>query len=368
VLAPAPAADLLGAMGDLYEAAGQGRAWRRALAAMRGAPTDGLPPEPLVAGDTDRLRTCLAQAYASAGLWRDAIARFVPGPGHTDMLAENLCELARCIGRDVLSDIDLGFRPSAGRKVFDLFPFNGEFAVLELKLAEMSPWVDHFVIIEAGQTFTGKPKPFHFAERRDAFAAYADKIIHVPVETFPNHLARPWAREFFQRDRGVAGLAGRCAPDDVVIISDVDEIIRPEAVRDLPALAVGADLRTFQYFLNYELVGKKLTVKSVLTTAGLLARNGCSYLRTAIPRHAMRPYAPNAGWHFTSVGSPEALEHKYQSFSHTEWSHLDRAHFAALAETIRASGLGPNYVRRALDEDLPEALRLRPELFADCLL
>ena len=368
VLAPGPAAELLGAMGDLYDAAGQGREWRRALAAMRGAPTDDLASAPLAGGETDRLQTCLAQAYAAAGLWRDAAARFVPGPDHADMLAENLCELARCIGRDVLSDVDLGLRRRAGRKVFDLFPFNGEFAVLELKLAEMSPWVDGFVIIEAAETFTGKPKPLHFAERSQDFAAYADKIIHVPIGAFPGHLTTAWAREFFQRDSGVLGLVGRCAPDDVVIISDVDEVLRPEAIQDLPALAVGAALRVFQYFLNYELVGKGPAVKTVLTTAGLLAGHGCSYLRTAIPRHAARPYAANAGWHFTSVGSAEAIAHKYQSFSHTEWGHLDRNHFAARLEKIRSGGLGDGYVRRGLDEDLPETLRLRPELFADCLL
>jgi hypothetical protein len=320
-------------------------------------------------GDTDALRTCLAEACAAGGLWGEAIARFRPGHDQNGMLAENMCELARSIGHEVVSDLDLRFQPPRAKRVFDLFPFNGEFAMLELKLAEMSPFVERFVIIEAAETFTGKPKPLYFHERRADFARYADKIIYVPVGSFPSHLTSAWAREFYQRDQGVLGLVGLAAPDDVVIISDVDEIIRPEAaLGDLPALAVGADLRIFQYFLNYERITDRPTVKTVLAHARLLARNGCSYLRVGMPRYARRPYLANAGWHFTSCGSPEALERKFKSYSHTEWSHLDRGQIASIADEIRGGQVQAGWTRRELDEGFPAFIRARPDLFADYLL
>lgn len=367
VLRPGPAAELLGALAELYERVGFGPPCRRALALLNGAGAEGFGPDTLALAEGDKFGACLAEAYAAGGLWREAIVRLVPRPGRVDMLAESLCELARCVGQDVLEGVDLDFRPPGARKVFDLFPFNGEFRMLELKLAEMSPWVDQFVIIEAAQTFTGRPKPLHFAERRQAFAAYADKIVHVQLDAFPPHLTTPWAREFFQRDKGVLGLVGRCAPDDLAIISDVDEIIRPEAVRQVSDPLTGASLRTFQYFFNYELVAKPPVIKAVFAQAALLARNGSSYLRTGAPRYAPRLFVADAGWHFTSVGSPEALELKMQSYSHTEWSHLDRSHFAALAEQIRTGGLRSDGVRRELDE-LPEAIRRTPELYRDWLL
>lgn len=370
LLGPDEAAALLAAMANLYESAALGSEWRRVFGLLRGmaesAPGDGAPADDL----TDPLRMCLAEACAAGGLWREAIARFIPGHNQTGILAENMCELARAIGQDVLSGVDLDFQPARERRVFDLFPFNGEFAMLELKLAEMSPFIERFVIIEAAETFTGKPKPLYFQERRAGFARYADKIVHVVVDKFPSYLGTAWAREFYQRDRGILGLVGLAAPDDVVIISDVDEIIRPEAaLGDLPALAAGADLRTFQYFLNYELLSDKPKLKTVLAHARLLARNGSSYLRIAMSRHARRPFLANAGWHFSSCGSPEALERKFQSFSHTEWAHLDRARIAAIADGIRSRAFeDPQFARRELGEDFPAFIRARPDLYADYVL
>ncbi len=362
------AATLIAAMSEIYEQKGLGEECRQALAGLRGVPRPRPPPIEPAAGDRRRLRACLGEAYAAAAGWPDAITRFAPAPEQTGMLSESLCELARCVGQDVLSNLDFRFAADGGGRIFDLFPFNGEFDLLELKLGEMSPWVDRFIIVEAAQTFTGLPKPLHFAARRDAFAGYADKITYLPIAAFPPHVTSPWAREFFQRDSAVGGLSGRCGPDDLVIISDVDEILRKPASLALPAPAVGAHLRTFQYFLNYEILGESPSVKSVFTTAKVLAGNGSSFLRTGVARFLRRPFIADAGWHFTSVGKAEALERKFQSYSHTEWSHLDRAHFEDVIEAIRNGGPDEQHIRRDLAADLPPYLQRHPELFADYLL
>ncbi len=279
-----------------------------------------------------------------------------------------MSELARCIGRDVTSKLELDFTTAGpSRRIFDLFPFNGEFAMLELKLAEMAPWVDRFVIIEARHTFTGQPKPLYFAEHSAAFSAFADKITHVPIEAFPAHIGSAWAREFFQRDQGVLGLKGRSAPDDLVIISDTDEIIRREAVQNLSGPLVGADLRTFKYFLNYEHAEKRPMIKAAFVPARLLASNGSSYLRIGASQYYDHSQVKNAGWHFTSIAAPEALESKFRSFSHEEWSHLDRAYFEALIDKIRSGGLGDEYLRCELDQ-LPASVQARSGALSAWLL
>ena len=47
-------------------------------------------------------------------------------------------------------------------KIYDCFPFYNEFALLEWRLKMLYDLVDCFVIVEAGQTHQGKPKPYHF--------------------------------------------------------------------------------------------------------------------------------------------------------------------------------------------------------------
>ena len=48
-------------------------------------------------------------------------------------------------------------------KVFDCFPFYDELDLLEIRLNILNDVVDYFVLSEATRTFTGKPKPLHYA-------------------------------------------------------------------------------------------------------------------------------------------------------------------------------------------------------------
>ena len=359
---------LLQAMQPMFEAEGDAAAWRAALAVL-GGETD----EPAAAAPQGprrlQLAACLGGACAAGERWRAAGVRLEPTRKRSDATSEALTELARCVGRDLLSGFRLQFAPPGPRKVFNLFPFNGEFTLLELRLEEMAPFVDRFVIVEAAETHTGRPKPMRFLERQGEFARYADKIVHVPVERFPPHIASAWARDFFQRDNAVRGLSGLCAPDDVVIISDADEIIGPDALARLPeGPLVGADLRTFGYFFNYEIVYGRPRIKAAFARAALLAEHGCSWLRVGAPRYFGHTYVPRAGWHFTSIADAAGLERKFQSSSHEEHGHLDRSHFEAVLARIRRDGLGPDYVRRELDEGFPAALRRRQAALASLLL
>jgi len=118
--------------------------------------------------------------------------------------------------------------------VYDCFPFFNELELLEVRLHELDPVVDKFVLVEATRTFPGKPKPLHFAENRERFAAFADKIIHVVVEDMPAGDTRRdhWVRDRFQRNAIGRGLK-ECRPDDVILVSDLDEIPKVETLRRL---------------------------------------------------------------------------------------------------------------------------------------
>ena len=79
-------------------------------------------------------------------------------------------------------------------RVFDCFTFFNELDVLEIRLAELDPLVDHFVIVEATRTFTAKPKPLYFADNRKRYDRYAHKIIHVVVDDLPLDAPTHWVQ------------------------------------------------------------------------------------------------------------------------------------------------------------------------------
>ena len=51
-------------------------------------------------------------------------------------------------------------------RIFDTFPFDGELALLEHRLAETYELVDVFVLVEAAETYSGAAKELTFARHR----------------------------------------------------------------------------------------------------------------------------------------------------------------------------------------------------------
>lgn len=121
------------------------------------------------------------------------------------------------------------------RRVFDMFIFNKEVDMMEARLAELSPFVDVFVVVEAGRTHQGLPKPSNLKPHWKArFARFAHKVVHVWVDFDFSCPVWPWVCENYQREKLLDGfLRAGGQPNDVVIISDVDEVPRPEIVHRL---------------------------------------------------------------------------------------------------------------------------------------
>ena len=64
-------------------------------------------------------------------------------------------------------------------QVYDCFPFFNELELLEVRLGELYDHVDKFVIVECTETYRGKPKPLYYAENKNRFEKFSDKIIHI---------------------------------------------------------------------------------------------------------------------------------------------------------------------------------------------
>jgi beta-1,4-mannosyl-glycoprotein beta-1,4-N-acetylglucosaminyltransferase len=115
--------------------------------------------------------------------------------------------------------------------VYDTFIFFNELELLELRLNELSDVVDRFILVEATRTFTNKPKPLYYAENKHLFSKFNHKITHIIVEDLPES-DNPWILERFQRNCISRGF-NNMSDDDIIMISDTDEIPRAEIVKEV---------------------------------------------------------------------------------------------------------------------------------------
>jgi len=209
------------------------------------------------------------------------------------------------------------------RPVFDCFTFFNELDLLEMRLEEMERAVDVVVIAESPVTFQGKPKPLVFDENRARFRRHLPRIRHLVVADMPEG-EETWPREEHQRNALRRGLAD--APDDAtILISDVDEIIRPHAVEQ--ARQAGAfrflamDLHL--YFLDrragpwLKAYAAPWSFVRAMERLSAPREQEANYLQAQGMDPALH-IIPDAGWHFTWMGGVERMLVKLDAFSHVE--------------------------------------------------
>jgi hypothetical protein len=221
-------------------------------------------------------------------------------------------------------------------KVFDCVPFFNEFEQLRLRIALLEDLVDRFVVVEAHQTHTGKPKPLHLAESGHADLLRHPKVVVRAVDLPVGY--SDWEREQHQRESigGVLREIGARA-EDLVLVSDVDEIPERAALlraREwLPQRAARTLLvfeqRMFYFRLNFELVwsrkmpwlgtvaalyGQTPSVNGLRTTG----RNIRGRHSQGFDRGAQVFQLPEGGWHFSYLGGDEAFERKLAAYAHQE--------------------------------------------------
>ena len=118
-------------------------------------------------------------------------------------------------------------------KIYDCFTFYNEFELLELRLMALWDVVDYFVIVEANRKHNGEPKNFNLIERKDDFKKFFPKIHYIMDTSVVEYKgAGDWSLENNQRNSIAKGLT-EAEPDDLIMISDLDEIPAPDVFRRL---------------------------------------------------------------------------------------------------------------------------------------
>lgn len=210
-------------------------------------------------------------------------------------------------------------------RIFDCFTFYNELDLLEIRLAELYTTVDHFVLVEANQTFTNRAKPFLFQENKQRYSKYLDKIIHVRVDDMPGG-DNPWINEQHQRNAIMRGLTD-ADPEDIVIVSDCDELLRAEAVesmRDSGHRVFALRMPLFNFKFNYmRITPGEYEPWAMASCKQILDANTPDLLRNTRFNPTGFCLIEHAGWHFGYLGDRDYLVDKAQSFSHQEVNRPD---------------------------------------------
>ena len=334
-----------------------------------GRPEDGAKSDE---GGRD-LRLQRALAVAGSGRTEEAVHRLGRHAVKRRTDLEVRAALGFYVGRHVLQENPLELRPAGGRRrIFNLMPFNDEIELLKIHLEEMWDWVDLFVVTEAEVTFTGQPKPLHFETRRHEFARYADKVRHVVVRQHPPIYNGPWSRDFRQRDLAVTAISGLAAADDLVLLTDVDEIVDRRALEGFDGDMACLRMAMFRFFLNYRPDADNFPERptGAVVRAHMLQRFGSSYLRFELARQKKGLQVNWAGWHFTSVCDPGRLVAKINSYAHQErggeWRDVD--HVDRLLSQIKSGDLERGWERAEIDDSFPAYIREHQDELADLLI
>lgn len=299
-------------------------------------------------------------------------------------------------------------------KVYDCFTFFNELDLLEIRLEELYRYVDYFVLVEARQTHARVPKKLYYEENKERYKKYYDKIIHIVIDMpkfnfldkllikrqlnkpnkFLSNIALSYGigrmkMDWAQRSSIKLGLKD-AKDEDIIIISDLDEIPNPKVLGKAISLAkegrlVGFKQKTYLYYLNGR--GESDSLSSKMCSYKTLkekCRGDPQKLR--IPSFFTRlknkikgkkgyhnniwfadlEIVENGGWHFTFLGGAEAVKTKIENYPHIENFSVEKdANIKKIKKDIEEGRLINKKVKYVkIDESFPESVQKNLKKYA----
>ena len=208
-------------------------------------------------------------------------------------------------------------------KIYDCFSYWDEDLLVDLRLHILDDYIDYFVIVEGNKTWQNNSKKLKFDINK--FKKFKDKILYVPVKDMPDG-ENPWIRENFQRNCITRGLDSS-EPEDLIIISDADEIPNLKNVKEYiknKRYAVFKQ-KAFYYKLNMHNItlpnwyGSRVCKKKYLKSPQWL-RNLKFKKRPfwRIDKYRLNSIIEEGGWHFCNLKEPKDLLYKYKNMAETK--------------------------------------------------
>lgn len=208
-------------------------------------------------------------------------------------------------------------------KLFDCFMYNNEDLILELRFNTLINVVHKFIIVESAFDHQGNKKKFNF--KINKFKKFQHKIKYLKITKFPENLS-DWERENYNRNYIKEGII-EAAPNDLIMISDVDEI---PSINSLDILKE----RKFTVF-RQKMIYYRFNLKNI-TEPYWFGSKVCKkkYLRSPqwLRNQKVKSYPfwridkinwniiKNGGWHFSFVMSNSMIVKKIKSYAHREFN------------------------------------------------
>ena len=238
-------------------------------------------------------------------------------------------------------------------KDYDCFIFFNELDLLEIRLETLNPYVDYFIISDCDSTFSGEDKPFYFEENKEKFSKFLDKIIYIKnynskditlsnniyegkkkevydiiIGIHNNHKpehghGQPhWCRQFIQTEYMKLGMS-ECEDDDIILFSDLDEIPRPESIKDMREWSMDKRYCLLQDNNNYYVNN----IASTNWRGNIICKyKDVKYESINMLRWLARQdetnfvFIYNAGWHLSYMGPAERIKTKLRCAAHQEFN------------------------------------------------
>jgi len=326
---------------------------------------------------------------------------FLPGPIKKFLL--NLIELLRRFKSSIISEIPLLFQfpvfkaePANNIRVYDCFYLFNELDLLEIRLNILNDYVDYFVICESTITFSGLPKKLNFIENEERFKRFRNKILYSSYDQAPksrdearailhestNLLERliaqrtllsenipsgegnnHWVTEYFQKEslhKAIKDLND----DDVVYISDLDEIWNPNRKFSVKRGEIYLMKQIpYIYFLNNRSNEHwRNWTGTVVARYGTIKELSINDIRThgKYRRFLVR----KGGWHFSFQGGRNKVVEKLRSYGHQELNTPEIINAVESAIKTNADLRGRSIRFKKEEKALPEFLKINKERYS----
>ena len=256
--------------------------------------------------------------------------------------------------------------------IYDCFSYWDEDLLLDLRLNILDKHVDFFVIVEGNKTWQNNSKNLRFDINR--FSKFKEKIIYVPVTNMPSGI-NPYLRENFQRNSIMRGLE-KCKDDDLIIISDLDEIPNPDRLKKFNKKMRYAVFKQIHFYYKFNLrsenepfwFGSRICVKKYLKSPQWL--RDLKFKKRPfwrLDKFRLNNIINEGGWHFCNLKKPEQLLYKYKNLCETNDpinfnERIDKKYLSLdsinkmITEKKDIIGRNHNYKKVSIDKSFPSYL------------
>ena len=246
-------------------------------------------------------------------------------------------------------------------KIYDCTNYFNEDLMYGLRLEILDKYVDKFVVAESKYTHSGQPKKLHFDINK--YSKFKDKIHYIVVDKEPEDLIDLSNLEYNQAQgtKRINSLKRirqqynvlkdgieEANNDDLIILSDCDEIPNLTNLEDLPLnkiLIFKQLLFYYKFNLHHDSMiwhGSKACLKKNLSTFNWLRNiKNKKYKPWRLDTYFSKnkyiniKIVENGGWHFTNIKSPEDIVMKLLNFGEHNEFEVSNINTAKMSKLIK---------------------------------